>query len=87
MLRAHGTVDITRVNPAILDNAAQLARENYAPHAAYHCGVELEVMSRFLCENRIIKKFTWKNPVKRGEDVLEKVGEKGKQYREKKTSK
>ena len=84
MLRAHGTVDITRVNPAILDNAAQLARENYAPQAAYHCGVELEVMSRFLCENRIIKKFTWKNPVKRGEDVLEKVGEKGKLYREKK---
>ncbi|MCF7718679.1 integrase [Aeromonas jandaei] len=84
MLRAHGTVDITQVNSAILDNAAQLARENYAPQAAYHCGVELEVMSRFLCEKKIVKNFTWKNPVKRGEDTIEKVGEKGKQYRDKK---
>ncbi|EPC3544297.1 hypothetical protein ACRZCT_003959 [Aeromonas hydrophila] len=84
MLRAHGTVDITQVNSAILDNAAQLAREYYAPQAAYHCGVELEVMSRFLCEKKIVKNFTWKNPVKRGEDTIDKVGEKGKQYRDKK---
>ena len=84
MLRAHGSVDITLVKPSILDSAAQFARENYAPQAAYHCGVELEVMSNFLCENKIINNFTWKNPIKRGEDTIDKIGEKGKQYREKK---
>lgn len=84
MLRAHGSVDITLVKPAILDSAAQFARENYAPQAAYHCGVELEIMSNFLCENKIINNFTWKNPIKRGEDTIDKIGEKGKQYREKK---
>ncbi|OEE41238.1 hypothetical protein [Vibrio anguillarum] len=84
LLQTHGTVDITQLKPATLDKAAQLARESYAPQAAYHCGVKLEVMCRFLCENKIVKKFTWKNPVKRGEDTVEKVGEKGKEYREKK---
>ena len=70
MLRAHGSVDITLVKPTILDSAAQLARENYSPQAAYHCGAELEVMSNFLCENKIINNFTWKNPIKRGEDKV-----------------
>jgi hypothetical protein len=41
-------------------------------------------MSNFLCENKIINNFTWKNPIKRGEDTIDKIGEKGKQYREKK---
>lgn len=84
MLRAHGSVDITQVKPTILDNAAQLARENYSPQAAYHCGAELEVMSNFLCENKIVNNFAWKNPVKRGEDTVDKIGEKGKKYRERK---
>lgn len=84
LLQVHGTVDITQLKPATLDYAAQLARESYAPQAAYHCGVELEVMCRFLCENKIVKQFTWKNPVKRGEDTVDKVGDIGKEYREKK---
>lgn len=84
LLKAHGTVDITQLKPAILDNAAQLARESYAPQAAYHCGAELEVMCRFLCEHKIVKQFTWKNPIKRGEDTVDKVGVVGKEYREKK---
>ena len=84
MLRAHGSVDITLVKPTILDSAAQLARENYSPQAAYHCGAELEVMSNFLCESKIVNNFVWKNPVKRGEDTVDKIGEKGKEYRERK---
>ncbi|WP_318439714.1 hypothetical protein [Photobacterium leiognathi] len=84
LIQANAIADITQVTPTVLDNAAQLAREHYAPQAAYHCGSELEVMCRFLCEHKIIKNFTWKNPINRGEDIIEKVGDKGKEYRDKK---
>lgn len=84
MLQTHGTADITQLTPTVLDNAAQLARESYSPQAAYHCGRELEIMCRFLCENKMVKRFTWKNPLKRAEDTVDKVGVKGKEYRERK---
>ena len=84
MLISHGSVDITKINSAVLDNAAQIAREKLGTGAAYQCGCHLHELQKFLAKKHIISKFTWKNPNKRGADVVEKVGEKGTANREKK---
>jgi hypothetical protein len=84
MLISHGAIDITKINSAVLDNAAQIAREKLGTGAAYQCGCHLHVLQNFLAKKHIIPKFTWKNPNKRGTDVVEKVGEEGTANREKK---
>jgi len=84
MLKSHGSVDITQINSAVLDNAAQITREALGEGAAYHGGSHLQKLQNFLANKHIIPNFTWKNPIKRGSDVVEKVGEEGAAYREKK---
>ena len=84
MLISHGVVEITKINSAVLDNAAQIAREKLGKNAAYQCGCHLHVLQKFLAKKHIIPKFTWKNPNKRGSDVVEKVGKEGTANREKK---
>ena len=84
MLISHGAVDITKINSAVLDNAAQVAREKLGTGAAYQCGSHLQKLQGFLVQKHMIPKFTWKNPNKRGVDVVEKVGEEGTANREKK---
>lgn len=84
MLKSHGAVDITKIDSAVLDNAAQIAKENLGQGAAYQCGCHLQKLQIFLAKKNIISKFTWKNPIKRGADVVEKVGEEGTANREKK---
>lgn len=84
MLISHGVVDITKINSAVLDNAAQITREKLGTDAAYQGGCHLYKLQKFLVKKHIIPKFTWKNPNKRGKDVVEKVGEEGAANREKK---
>ncbi|ATX80170.1 hypothetical protein Ga0123461_1757 [Mariprofundus aestuarium] len=84
MVRAHGKVDICTLNSTMLDQAAQEIRESYSTQAAYHGGIHLEKLQRFLVVKKIIKSFTWLNPIKRGEDTIEKVGKKGVENRNKK---
>jgi hypothetical protein len=84
MLISHGPIDITEINSAVLDNAAQIAREKLGVDAAYHGGCHLQKLQIFLAKKNIIPKFTWKNPNKRGVDVVERVGEEGAANREKK---
>lgn len=84
MLISHGLVDITKINASVLDNAAQVSREKLGVDAAYQCGCHLQKLQVFLAKKHIIPKFTWKNPNKRGADVVEKVGEEGRANREKK---
>tara|TARA_R110000737_G_scaffold352273_1_gene397573 strand:+ start:7905 stop:10040 length:2136 start_codon:yes stop_codon:yes gene_type:complete len=83
MMKSHGTVEITQINSAVLDNAAQLVREALKG-SAYHGGSHLEKLQKFLVKKHIIPKFTWINPIKRAPDVVDKVGEEGKANREKK---
>lgn len=84
MMRAHGEVDICSVNSTILDQAAQEIRESYSAQAAYQGGGHLKKLQKFLVDKKIIKPFTWLNPIKRGEDTVEKVGKKGVEHRNKK---
>jgi hypothetical protein len=84
MLISHGAVDITKINSAVLDNAAQMARKNLGVNTAYQCGCQLQKLQVFLAKKNIIPKFTWKNPNKRGVDVLERVGKEGAANREEK---
>jgi hypothetical protein len=84
MLKSHGSVDITQINSAVLDNAAQITREALGEGTAYHGGSHLQKLQNFLANKHIIPNFSWKNPIKRGSDVVEKVGEEGAANREKK---
>jgi len=84
MIRVNNKVGIISINSAILDQAAQEARESYAPKAAYHAGSHLEKLQKFLVNKKIIRPFSWLNPVKRPEDTGEKVGKKGTENRNKK---
>jgi len=84
MVRVSGQVDVCALNSVVLDQAAQEIRESYSAQAAYHGGRHLEKLQRFLVDKKIVKPFTWKNPIKRGEDTVERVGKKGTEYRNKK---
>lgn len=84
MKRSNDRVDVLSINSVVLDQAAQEIRESYSSQAAYHGGAHLEKLQKFLVDKKIIKPFTWLNPIKRGEDTVEKVGKKGAEHRNKK---
>lgn len=84
MMRADDCVDVLNINSVVLDQAAQEIRESYSSQAAYHGGAHLEKLQKFLVDKKIIKPFTWLNPINRGEDTVEKVGKKGAEHRNKK---
>jgi hypothetical protein len=84
MLKTHGFVALTKINSTVLDNAAQIARENFGIRVAYHTGSHLQKLQEFLVKKKMISQFTWKNPNKRAPDTVERVGKKGAENREKK---
>ena len=84
MVKACRKIDICSINSVLFDQAAQEVRECYSTQAAYQGGTHLEKLQRFLVNKKIIKPFTWLNPIKRGEDTIEKVGKKGAENRNKK---
>jgi hypothetical protein len=84
MMKSNNTVCITKINPQVLDNAAQIAREYFAKRVAYQAGCHLQKLQEFLVKKLIIPEFTWKNPNKRGQDTVEKVGRAGAENRERK---
>lgn len=84
MVNMFGSAEITRVNGNILNQAATQIEISYDSDAAYHAGCHLVKLKDFLENTKIIKPFKWKNPITRGEDVKEKVGEIGEAHRLKK---
>jgi hypothetical protein len=86
LLQAHGNAEIARLNIAILDEAATLARGHYSPMAAYHCGRELQRLARFVSERHLISidLSTWKSPIKKPSDITIQTGPKAKAIQEKK---
>jgi hypothetical protein len=82
MLKSHGSVDITKINSTVLDNATQILREKYSGGTAYQAGTHLHKLQNFLEKKYIIPQFTWNNPIKRQSDVVDKVGEIGSANRE-----
>ena len=66
-----GTADPTQVNSHVLNRAAQRLAERGAATTAYRTGVQLEKISNFLCDNRLIAIPTrWRNPLKRPSDSV-----------------
>lgn len=78
ILQNHPDVDITQINSNILDRAAQIAQETYKT-GSYQAGCHLEKLQTFLVNKKLLNIFSWKNPIKRPEDTIEKVGKKGKE--------
>ncbi|MFM0420518.1 integrase [Paraburkholderia aromaticivorans] len=61
-----GTADPTHVNSHVLNRAVQRLAERVAATSAYMIGGQLEKISNFLCDNRLVAIPTrWRNPLKR----------------------
>jgi hypothetical protein len=61
-----GTADPTHVNSHVLNRAAQRLGERVAATSAYMVGGQLEKISNFLCDNRLVAiPIRWRNPLKR----------------------
>lgn len=84
MMISHGSVDITKINAAVFDNAAQVLREALCKSAANKGGGALLKLQKFLTSKNIISKFTWKNPIKRHQELVSKVSAEGAANRMKK---
>jgi hypothetical protein len=77
---------IDGLDGAVLDEAAQIGRNHYSDHAAYHCGRELERLAVFVSTKRLIATDvgTWKHPIKKPSDVTIQTGAKAKAIQDKK---
>lgn len=76
------TADPGAINLAVLDAAAQVARDNYG--APYGPGREIKVLAQFLSEYHLVgRSLDWKNPIRRGVDTV-RTGAKAKARREEK---
>lgn len=86
LLQIHGTASIFRLNTAVLDEAALLARGHYSPFAAYHCGREIQRLARFVSDKHLIDADlgTWKSPIKKPSDITIQTGAKAKEIQESK---
>lgn len=74
-LRETGTSDPIAITSDVLNRSAQLAQERFTPDVAYRTVQQVELMARFVCENRLTATLTgWKNPVKRPVQNGKKVG-------------
>lgn len=68
-LREAGTADPVRVDSHILNRATQMLKDRLAPATAYRAGGQLELVSEFLCVNRLTSIRTiWHNPIPRPVD-------------------
>ncbi|MDD4965505.1 hypothetical protein [Halothiobacillus sp.] len=70
LIQVTGAADISKLSMAVLDEAALLARQYYSAGAAYHCGREIERLSVFVSENKLVPGSVhgWRNPIKRAGD-------------------
>lgn len=76
--------DISLLTPAILDQAAELARERYTPSSCYHIGRNLQKLVEFLNEKKLIPNhIEWTNPNPRAADTV-RTGLKAEKIRQKK---
>jgi len=85
LLQVNGNAAISGLSIAVLDEAAQLAKQYYSAAAAYHCGREIERLAEFVSENKLVSTGLegWRNPIKRFKDQIS-TGKDAKKAREKK---
>lgn len=86
LLQMQGTASIAGLDFSVLDEAAQVARQNYCEQSAYHCGRELERLAKFVSEKQLIDRdlATWKSPIKKPRDLNIQTGPVAKAHRDKK---
>lgn len=86
LLKVAGSADIAALDFAVLDQAAQLARDHYSPLVAYHAGQALVRLAQFLSEKQLIGTVvtSWKNPNRQPRSSLLRTGPKAKAIRESK---
>ncbi|WP_044370463.1 integrase [Burkholderia pseudomallei] len=66
-----GTADPVRIDSHVLNRAAQRLGERTAPTTAYRTSGQLEKISNFLCDNRLIAlPNRWRNPLRRPSDAV-----------------
>ena len=76
--------DISKLTPAILDRAAELAKERYTPSSCYHIGRNLQKLAEFVSEKNLIPNhIAWSNPNSRVVDTV-RTGLKAEKIRAKK---
>lgn len=76
--------DISFINAAVLDRAAELARNRYKASSSYHIGRNLEQLIEFVSKKNLIPNYiNWKNPIARISDTI-KTGKKAEKIREEK---
>lgn len=70
----HGANPI-KVNGTVLDRAAHLISQKFAPSTAYRMGGQLEMIAEFMAANRLMAvPIQWKNPILRGYDNTIRIG-------------
>lgn len=63
------------IRPDVLNRAAQLLMLRFKPNTAYSCGLELQALSRMVCEHRlVVVPSPWKNVVPASEKGNNRVG-------------
>lgn len=68
-------------SPLFLNLAAGFLEEKN-PGSAYQSGCHLEILGKFLVENKMVKAgFQWRNPIKKKEDLQTKIGEQADKHR------
>ncbi|WP_218942582.1 hypothetical protein [Rhodoferax sp. BLA1] len=86
LLQANELADVARINFAVLDEAAVIARGHYSPGADYQCGREIERLARFISERQLIANglSTWRSPIKKARDITIQTGSKAKAIQDRK---
>jgi hypothetical protein len=86
LLQVNQIAEVARIDIAVLDEAAVMARDHYLSGAAYHCGREIERLARFISEKQLIATglSTWRNPIKKDRDITIQTGSKAKARQDKK---
>jgi hypothetical protein len=69
LMELHGDSKVEKVDIETFNRSAQLVRDKFESSTSYRIGSQLEMISHFLVENKLVAdSFIWKNPLKRSRD-------------------
>ena len=83
-LEESGNLNLVRINSEILNRTAQLIKQRFTPSVAYRTAGQVEMLSNFLDENRLVSvPLQWRHPISRPSDTA-RVGKEFDKRREEK---
>jgi len=84
LIESCGSTNPVRIDSGVLNRAAQLIINQLSDGAAYRAGQQLEILARWMAENRLTKiPVRWRNPIKRPTSAV-RVGKEADERRAKK---